>query len=64
MSTPSKEMLCAIQQLTCQNAMLRREIVKPSTDKVATHWWLTKGSLGADMEAHIIAAQDGVTKTR
>ena len=37
---------------------------KLSTDKVATHWWLTKGSLGAEMETRIIAAQDGVTKTR
>ena len=36
----------------------------PSTDKVATHWWLTKETLEAEVEARIVAAQNGVTKMR
>ena len=52
------KLICMITQKFC------RECAKTTTDRVATHWWLAKGGLGADTEARVIAPQDGVTETR
>ena len=45
-------------------AVVYRELRKAGTDKQASTWWLVEGRLSAEVEALIVAAQDGSIRTR
>ena len=46
------------------HGVFMREVAKEGVDQKATHQWLSDGALDADTEGWVVAAQDGVVRTR